>query len=116
MAHRVTLWRNYSSARRARAAALRRTNGREPIAPITLPAAPHARHGGERLPPPTIAAQESRRVRPAALLLCLEDLRARQLAAIRERIMYALVNVTPEDVESARCMDARAEPKLAEQR
>jgi hypothetical protein len=48
--------------------------------------------------------------------LCLEDLRARQLAAIRERIMYALVNVTPEDVESARCMDARAEPKLAEQR
>ena len=36
-----------------------------------------------------------------AKLLQLENLRTRQLAAIRDRILYALVEATPEDVESA---------------
>ena len=51
-----------------------------------------------------------------ANLMCLEDRRARQLAAIRERILYALVDATSEDVQSARRIGALAESKLAGQR
>lgn len=46
-----------------------------------------------------------------AKLMWLEDLRTRQLAAIRERIMVALVDDMPEDVESARRIGALAESK-----
>ena len=49
-----------------------------------------------------------------ANLLQLERLRTHQLAAIRERIVYALVDATPEDVESARRAGALVEPKPVE--
>ena len=47
-----------------------------------------------------------------ANLICLEDLRTRQLVAIRERILFALVGATTEDVESV----GRRHPNDSKQR
>ena len=47
-----------------------------------------------------------------AKLLWLEDLRTSQLAAIRERILDALVDAMPEGVETARRISVLAESKL----
>ena len=48
--------------------------------------------------------------------MCLEDLRTRQLEAIRARILYALVDATPEDVETALRIGSFAQSKPAVRR